>query len=76
MSSRARTIAAALAASALLAACATPAPEAADTRTEPVYRTGSNIPVKDATPSRVINAKPDDTGRMPGMPMPRSGGGG
>ena len=76
MSIRALTGVLALLCGALLAACATPAPDAAEARAEPVYRTGSNLPVKDGTPSRVISAKPDDTPRIPSMPMPRPGGGG
>jgi hypothetical protein len=75
MSSRAPILAVLLAAGALLAACATTAPETADAPTERVYRTGSNIPVKEGSGSRVTNAKPDDMPRAPSMPMPRGGGG-
>lgn len=70
-------ILAALCASALLAACATPATDTAEVRSEPVYRTGSNIPVKDASANRVQTYKPDEAVAPPrGMPMPRAGGGG
>jgi len=67
---------AALCASALLAACATPATDTAEVRAEPVYRTGSNIPVKDGSASRVETYKPDESPQPRGMPLPRSGGGG
>ena len=58
----------ALTAVALLAACATPAPEKAD-YPAPVYRTGSNIPVRD--PSAMTNVKtvdPNSLNPVQGMP--------
>jgi hypothetical protein len=55
---------------ALLAACATPAPDKADYEA-PVYRTGSNIPVRDASDrSNVQTVDPNSVNPMilPGMP--------
>jgi len=66
---------AALLATAVLAGCATSAPEPVEARSEPVYRTGSNIPVKGATASRVEVYKPDVVPTSPTMPPPRQGGG-
>jgi hypothetical protein len=67
---------AALLASALVAACATPAADTAEVRPERVYRTGSNIPVKEAGPDGVKTYKPDESPPPRTMPMPRPGGGG
>ena len=69
-------ILAAVCASALLAACATPATDTAEVRSEPVYRTGSNSPVKDPSANRVQTYKPDEAAPPRNMPMPRAGGGG
>jgi hypothetical protein len=69
-------ILAALGACALLAACATPATDTAEVRSERVYRTGSNIPVKEAGADGVKTYKPDETPAPRTMPMPRAGGGG
>jgi hypothetical protein len=57
-----------------LAACATPAEnEQAAAKPEKIYRTGSNIPVRDTSVSRVENVKVDQT--APTAPMPRPGPG-
>jgi hypothetical protein len=66
---------AAILAGAALAGCATSAPPPVEARTEPVYRTGSNIPVKDGSASRTLSVQPDVVPRAPAMPLPRPGGG-
>ena len=76
MTARAPALTAALLATALLAACATPATDTAEVRAERVYRTGSNIPVKEAGADGVKTYKPDESPAPRTMPMPRSGGGG
>lgn len=55
---------------ALLAACATPAPEKADYQA-PVYRTGSNIPVRDGSAAsnvQTVDPKSVNPMSLPGMP--------
>ncbi len=55
---------------ALLAACATPSPDKADYQA-PVYRTGSNLPVRDGgSASNVQTVDPNSVNPMtaPGMP--------
>jgi hypothetical protein len=55
-----RSFVAALAASALLCACATPASDDGQPREEREYRTGSNIPVRDrSAPSSVRTVDPE-----------------
>ena len=56
----ARSFTAALVATALLAACATPSGSDTQPREEKEYRTGSNIPVRDrSAPSSVRNVDPE-----------------
>ena len=57
--------------------CATPAEQDAESRTEKVYRTGSNIPVRDRDASAVKSMSGEDYERMkPPMSMPPRGAGG
>ena len=59
-----RLFAAALAASMMLCACATPSTDGSEPREEKEYRTGSNIPVRDrSAPSEVRNVDPEALGR-------------
>ncbi len=55
-----RSLAAALVATAVLAACATPSGPEAQPREEKEYRTGSNIPIRDrSAPSSVRTVDPE-----------------
>ena len=76
MPSRALTAVALLAGAAVLAACATPAADTAEARQEPVYRTGSNIPVQNGGASKVTTATPDQTPMVRTGPTKPVGGGG
>ncbi len=64
-------------AAALIAGCATPTADKDEARAEPIYRTGSNLPVKDPSgTSRVQTVRPDETPILRPLPTPRPGGGG
>jgi len=65
-----------VASASLVAACAMPEAASGEVRERPVYRTGSNLPVKDAdVPSRTQVGAPASNPLPPvGMP-PRPGGG-
>ena len=66
-----RTTAVAASLMVLLAACASPSPEQdADARQDKVYRTGSNIPVKDYCAANIDVGKP-----YAANPMQRPGAG-
>jgi hypothetical protein len=70
-----RAIAACAAAVLVVAAagCATPSEPSAEAREQPVYRTGSNLPVRDASvPGGVRVEKMDETNAAR-VPMPRPG---
>jgi len=66
----------AVASASLVVACAMPEAASGEARERPVYRTGSNLPVKDAdVPSRTQVGAPTSNPLPPiGMP-PRPGGG-
>lgn len=62
------------AAVAVMAGCATPSQTTSENREQPLYRTGSNLPVKDAAQrSGVIVARPDDVTPGARMPLPPPG---
>jgi type IV pilus biogenesis protein CpaD/CtpE len=68
------SIASALVAATLCAGCQSTPEKEASAHREPVYRTGSNIPVRDPdAATRVITAKPDDAMPRTNMPDPRPG---
>ncbi len=62
-------------ASLLVAGCAM-APEAGEPREQKVYRTGSNIPVRDDSPSAAKSGTIQPGQLPPNTQVPRSGGGG